>query len=135
MKKCAMLDQIRAAEAAIYVYNRTPQKSVDFQTLLQKFAPEANCHLQKIEDPVAQHLLEFQTLKRNFQKERLNPFQSGILLQDTFCSTLVQGSFQSLDMWYLMKKQSMKIIFKIMIRKTNQKNQKTKKKQTKEIRK
>lgn len=37
-----------AVEAAVYVYNRTPDKSIDFAEPLDRFAPNVKCHMEKI---------------------------------------------------------------------------------------
>lgn len=37
-----------AVETAVHVYNRTPHKSNNYQTPLEKFAPNARCHLEQI---------------------------------------------------------------------------------------
>ena len=37
-----------AVDAAVHAYNRTPHKSIDYQTPLTKFAPNASCHFDQI---------------------------------------------------------------------------------------
>lgn len=37
-----------ATEAAVHMYNRTPHKSINFRTPLEKFAPNVNNHFNRI---------------------------------------------------------------------------------------
>lgn len=57
-----------AAEGALHIYNRTPHKSLGFETPLKKLAPETNCHLDKIRRFCCVAFVSFKTQNKIFRK-------------------------------------------------------------------
>ena len=37
-----------AVEAAVHAYNWTPHKSIEYEIPIKKFAPNVNCHFDKL---------------------------------------------------------------------------------------